>query len=193
MEYRSLIGFLKKKATISNEEEAKIRCYFKPQFIKKNGPGNTCLPCNQLYFVRKGLVRAIYSNENERAFTRVIAWENSFLVNMPGFKQNGRHTEIFECIEDAEILAINKQDLDSLLSGSLTLKNIYCELLEEYNSIHLNRLHVLSSPAIKHRMQYLKVNYPRLIGRVSDSILASFLCISRETFVRHKSLLHLNI
>ncbi|MFT3949071.1 MAG: hypothetical protein QM763_19055 [Agriterribacter sp.] len=191
MEYSSLIGLLRKRADLSYEEEAGIRYYFKPQSVKQKKDLNCAgLPCNRLYFIRKGLVRAVYFNENERAFTRAIARENSFLVNMPEFKQTGYNTEIFECIEDAEILSITKPDLDSLLSCSVTLKSIYCDLLEEYNTIHLNHLHVLSSPAIKQRMQYLRVNYPNLVGRVSDGILASFLCISRETFVRHKSLLY---
>lgn len=191
MEYKPLINFLKKQANISIEEELGIRCYFKPEIIRKKTilehPNSTC---RKLYFINSGLLRAFYNNEKGKECTRMIAWEERFLTNMPGFKKFSGAAEIIECLEDAEVMAINKTDFDRLLPTSPVFKNIYCHLLEEYNAVYLNRFQVLSSSDIKYKIQHIKTDYPHLIGRVSDGVLASFLCISRETFVRYKRLMY---
>ncbi len=188
MEHQPLIDFLKCHAIISNQEEVNIRKYFHSSFLKKNEIiQHTHTPCKKLFFVKKGLLRAFYINDKGKLFTRMIAWENRFLTNMVSFKGFSDNIETFECLEDAEVLGIDQQGLEQLLKKSVTLKNIYCSLLEEYSAMHLKRFHIFSAADIGSRIQFLKTDYPQLLGRVNDSILASFLCISRETFVRHKS------
>jgi hypothetical protein len=48
-------------------------------------------------------------------------------------------------------------------------------------------IHVVTNSEACAKMQYLKTNFPNLIGRISDQILASFIGLSRETLVRNKA------
>lgn len=191
MDYTPLINFLKEKMSIRIEEEKYIQRYFKPKFFRKKAilehPDST--HC-KFYFVNSGLVRAFYNNEKGRECTRIIAWENRFLANIPVGKNFSFSTETIECLEDSALLVIEKSDFHHLLLISSMFKNIYFSLLEEYNFFYLKRFQVLSSFDIKYKMEYIKIDYPHLIGRVSDSVLASYLCITRETFVRYKHLLY---
>ncbi|SHJ26089.1 cAMP-binding domain of CRP or a regulatory subunit of cAMP-dependent protein kinases [Cruoricaptor ignavus] len=165
-----------------------IKIHFEPLDIKKKKiliEKNS--PCNKLFFVNKGLLRAFYIDSNGNEFTRRISWESGFLTNMDSFRKNGiDNNETIECIENAEILQITKKDLDLLLSGSENLAKVYQAILEKYMAINIRRYHHISTSTPLERLIYFNKNYPSLKNRINDSILASFLSISRKTLIRTK-------
>lgn len=188
MEHLQLIDYLKKYGSISEIEKQNIEKYFIPINVKKKHIliDKNAL-CNKLFFVNKGLLRAYYIDNNGNEFTRRIAWENGFLTNMESFRKNGiENNETIECIENAYILQILKKDLDSLLVNSDNLAKIYLSIMEKYMAINIRRYQHVSTTTPIERLAYFNKAYPYLKNRINDSILASFLSISRKTLIRTK-------
>lgn len=188
MAHEQLITFLKKYGSISDTEKQSIEKYFIPLTVKKKQVLiKTHFPCNKLYFVKNGLLRAFYSNEKGNEITRMIAWENRFLTNLASFNGSVENNETIECIKDAEILHIDRTDFSSMLKLSLNLKSFYADILEEYNAMHIRRFESLNTHNLEMKFKYLKHEFPHLINQVNNSLLASFLGVSREAFVRNKN------
>jgi CRP-like cAMP-binding protein len=186
MKHKILIDFLKRYGNISEQEEQNIQkiCFFnnakkKEILLHKGGL------CNRLFFVTKGLLRAYYMDEKGDEITRRIAWEHGFIANMDNFRKNEiNNNETIECIENAEFLEISKSDFDHLLSASENLTRIYLILLEKYLKINVLRIELIAALNPMQKLIYFNDNCPKLNNRVSDSVLATFLAISRKTLER---------
>lgn len=196
MSHKQLINYIKEFGEISEYERECIERQFIPIRVKKKQvilERNS--PCNKLFFVNKGLLRIYYIDNNGNEFTRRIAWENSFLTNMDSFINGGiNNNETIECIEKADVLEISKKDLDSLFLISDNLSKIYQKILEKYIALNIRHYQHLSTSSPLERLDNFNKNYPHLKNRISDTILSTFLSISRKTILRmRKELLKKNI
>ncbi len=188
MKHKILLDFLKNYGNISEQEEQDIRNNFVCKNVSKKEILIHCNSvCDKLFFINFGLLRTYYLDSEGNEFTRRIAWEKGFLTNMDSFRKNGiENNETIECIESAEILEISKFDLDNILSCSENLAKIYQTILEKYMAINIRRYQHISSSTPMERLIYFNENFPNIKNRVNDSILASFLSISRITLLRTK-------
>ena len=191
MKHNLLIDHLNKYGKISEDEEKSIRKYFfqletekKQILIKEHSP------CNKLFFVNSGFIRAYYTNDKGNEITRMFAWEGRFLTNIASFGNFAENTEIIETVKTAEILQINREDFVSLISSSSNLKSIYTDILEECNAFHIKRFEYLNTYDLNKKISYLKKDFPNLISELNDSLLSSFLGISRVHFANNKHLLY---
>ncbi|MCU7572331.1 Crp/Fnr family transcriptional regulator [Riemerella anatipestifer] len=141
---------------------------------------------NNIIFINNGILRAFTEDSQGNTYTRIIAWENRFITNISIFKEFGKSNEIIECLENAEIIYIDKELFYKLLEQSPNLKNIYFNILSEYNELYVRMTTQLKCRGIKQKMEYLKSDFPNLINRINDSVIASFLGMSRESYVRGK-------
>lgn len=187
-----LLDYLSKYGNLSLTECEIIKQYFIPLEIKKRNrlieKNNNC---NKLFFVNSGFIRAYYINEKGNEITRMITGENNFLTNILSFRGISENNETIECVKNSEILYIYRADFDLLLNFSLNLKCIYADILEEYNAQHIKRFEVLNSLDIKGKFDYLKCEFPHFIKEFNDSLLASFLGISRVHFANNKNFLYM--
>lgn len=188
MNYEKLINLLKQYGTISETENQNIREYFIPiKVTKKQILIEKNSLCNKLIFVNKGLLRTYYIDNNGNEFTRRIAWESGFITNMESFRKNGiENKETIECIEEANIIEISKFNLDKLLSTSENLKFIYLKILEKYMAINIRRYQHLANSNPLEKLIHFNENYSSLKNRINDTILSTFLSISRKTLIRAK-------
>ena len=163
--------------------------YFIPINInKKHILINKNSPCDKLFFINKGLLRAYYTDSNGKETIRMIAWEGRFLTNVLSFRNLEENKETIDCIEKAEILYINRNDFDTLIKLSLNIKSIYADILEEYNSLHIKRFEQLNSGDALDKYRFFNDNFSPLKNRINDSYLSSFLSISRKTIERIKKI-----
>ena len=188
MKHEKLINLLKQYGSITEIENQNIIKYFTPINVKKKIiliEKNSL--CNKLFFVNKGLLRTYYIDNFGNEFTRRIAWENGFITNMDSFRKNGlENNETIECIEDANILEISKFDLDKLLATSENLKNIYLKILEKYMAINIRRYQHIANSSPLEKLVHFNENYSPLKNRINDTLLSTFLSISRKTLIRTK-------
>ena len=189
MNHEKLITLLSKYGTISETEKLNVEKYFIPIEIKKKQVLiEKHAPCNKLFFINKGLLRAYYTNEKETEVTRMIAWENRFLTNIGSFKNVTENNETIECVENAEILYIDRINFEKLITSSLNIKSIYADIIEEYNILHIKRFEQLNSKDSLGKYKYFKENFYPLRNRINDSLLSSFLSVSRKTIERLKKI-----
>jgi hypothetical protein len=189
MRYNQLLLFLNNEKQLNSTEENNIRKYFHfIQVKRRDFILRSDVICDKIFFINKGVIRAYYTNDKGTIITRMIASENQFLTNMISFRNLGKNIEAFECLEDTELLYITRNELTILLESSTLLREKYCNLLEQYNALQINHIHFITNSEVTTKIQYLKSNFPEIIGRVNDHIISSFL--GRETFVRYKSLLY---
>lgn len=188
MNHVQLLNFLHQYGSLSESEKQSIKNYFIPLQVKKKQiliEKNT--PCNKLFFVNAGFLRAFYINEKGKEITRMIAWKERFLTNIGSFKSSFLNNETIECIKDGEVLYVNREDFNNLIKSSLNLKSIYTDILEEYTALHIKRFEVLNTFDLENKLLHLRQDFPNLIKELNDTLLASFLGINRETFARNKS------
>ncbi|QNS41775.1 cyclic nucleotide-binding domain-containing protein [Chryseobacterium manosquense] len=191
MNHEKLINLLKQYGTISETEQQNIENYFIPTQVKRKQvliEKNS--PCNKLFFINSGLLRAYYINEKGKEVTRMFAWEGRFLTNIGSFKILSENNETIECVKDANILSINRDDFERFMKSSLNIKSIYADLLEKYNILHIKRFEALHTFDLEKKLLHLKLDFPNLINDLNDNLLASFLGISRIHFANNKHLLH---
>lgn len=183
--HNSLICTLKEYGNISTEEEYLIRKYFRFESLKKNEIFKS-IHSNNIIFVNSGLLRAFVEDKKGNICTRIIAWENRFLTNITTFKHFNSSDETIEALENSEIIYIEKDFFYQLLSTFPNINIIYLKILSEYNELYIRKYSLYACKSIEEKMLFLKDNFPHLIKRTNDTILASFLGISRESFVRGK-------
>lgn len=186
MKHKLLIENLRKYGNISEKEESTIREVFLCVNTKKKDILiNKDSLCNKLFYVNEGLLRTYYLDTAGNEFTRRIAWKNGFITNMNSFRKNGiENNETIECIENAEILEISKSQLDYLLATSENLLKIYQIILEKYMAFNIRRYQHITLSTPHERLNYFNENFPILKNRISDTVLATFLSLSRKTLVR---------
>jgi CRP-like cAMP-binding protein len=188
MKYTQLLSFLNNDKQFDSDEIEKVRKYFTYAIAnKKEIILDSETVCDKIFFINKGIVRAYYTNEKGNVITRMIVSENQFITNMISFRNFGKNIETFECLENTEYLFISRNELTNLLDCCPSLRIRYCEILEQYNAIQINHIHFITNSDVCAKIHYIKSNFPNLITRANDHILASFLGLSRETIVRHKS------
>lgn len=191
MPHTKLINLLKKYGTIFEAEKQNIEKYFIPINLKKNQILiEKDLPCNKLFFINNGLLRAFYTNEKGNEVTRMFAWENRFITNTGSFKNLSANHETIESVKDSNVLMIQKKDFDNLMKSSANIKCIYADILEEYIAINIRRFEVINTLELCEKFQYLKQEFPNLVKDLNDRLLASFIGISRVHFVNYKHLLY---
>ena len=191
MNHEKLITLLNQYGTISEPEKRNIeKCFIPMQVKRKQVLIEKNSTCNKLFFINSGLLRAYYINEKGKEITRMFAWENRFLTNIGSFKMLSENNETIECVKDASILTINRDDFERLMKSSLNIKSIYADLLEKYNILHIKRFEALHTFDLEKKLLHLKLDFPNLINDLNDNLLASFLGISRIHFANNKHLLY---
>lgn len=190
MNHEQLLSFLYQYGNLSETEKQNIKKSFTLLQVKKKQiliEKNT--PCNKLFFVNRGLLRAYYINDKGKEITRMVAWKERFITNIGSFKNLSINNETIECIKDGEVLSINREDFNNLMKSSPNLKSIYADILEEYTALHIKRFEVLNTFDLENKLLHLKQDFPNLIKELNDTLLASFLGMNRETFARNKNYL----
>lgn len=185
----SLIQILRDYGDVSEEDMDVLRRNFKYMSLKKKQYFDN-KGVNYIIFVNKGILRAFTEDEDaDKVVTRVIAWENRFINNFVKFKDFNQVNETIECIEDAEIVYIESDKFYKIISERINLNIVYFNILREYNELYIRRFVQYSKKSLEQKMMALKQDFPNLINRVSDSVLASFIGVSRESYVRGKRFL----
>jgi len=188
MKHQQLIAVLKSYGNISESEEKKIKEKFiATEVNKKHIVIDKDSPCNKLFFVNRGMLRAYYINDLGKDITRVFAWENRFITNLISFKNLNHNNEIIESIESSEILSITRNSFDELLQISPNFKNIYINILEQYSAYYIKRFEHFQMGDALGKYNYFNENFFFLKKRLNDNLVSSFLNVSRKTVERLKN------
>ncbi|MCJ7935658.1 MAG: Crp/Fnr family transcriptional regulator [Chryseobacterium sp.] len=180
-----LRAHIEKVIPLSDDEFEKVSSFFtgkkykKHQFLIQEGED---VPCN--YFVVKGLLKLVYTDEAGKEHIVGFAMEDWWETDFPAYYQQTKATMSLECIEDTEVLCLGLEDYRALCSVLPKLEHFFLE--KAYMGFIAAQQRIISTmtTGIKERYEQLLKKYPALIQRVPKSLLAAYLGVSRETLSR---------
>lgn len=183
-----LSNYIKSIITVTDEELAIILSCFKPLKAEKNESLVVQGQMNQRsFFVGSGCLRIYFITEDGQEATRYLAFENNFATALCSFISNEPSLEFIQALEPTELLYISGQDFYHLLEIIPAWEKFYRYYLENAYVTNTNRLmSFLTLDATERYKQLMDIN-PKIIQRLPNRIVATYLNISQETLSRLKS------
>lgn len=166
----------KEKDTICNAFRLK-------SFQKKEQLVSPGAVSKEIYFVNQGLLRLYYLNKGNE-ITAFLFSENLFASAFPSFLEQKPSEQILECMEDTEVLCISKPTLEQLYID-VPKFNTLTRKLAEQRFINAQRFfvsHLTQKP--EERYHQFASNFPDLLQRVPQHVIASFLGITPVSLSR---------
>lgn len=178
------INFCNALSPLTDGAEDELRSVLKYQTVSKNEyllkSGRYC---ERLYFIRSGLVKVFFENENRVFIMRFFA-EESMMTALGSFLSGEVSAYHILAIERTELSYIEKTDLEALCESHHCMERFFRKLLGSA-SINLTRRvsDMLEEDATAHYHSFVKENQS-LLQRVSLGDVASYLGISQVTLSR---------
>jgi CRP-like cAMP-binding protein len=178
--------FLTKDNGFSQEEVLSILPFFTPQSLRRyQYLFQEGWICSHDYYVLKGSLRK-YFVEGEKEITTDLALEGRWISDWES-QANSRPSRFnIEALENTQILKIKKKDIDNLVRSNEKFKNLYIHLLQTSVGEQQNRIACMQKPANLCYEQFVSM-YQTMELRVSQTHIASFMGISRESLSRLKA------
>ena len=139
------------------------------------------------YFVISGLLKLVHNDDLGKEHIISFAMEDWWESDYFAYYNSGKATMSLQCLEDTQVLCITLDAYNKLCAG---LPKIEHFLIAKATGGHIAAqqriLSFLTSNAQQRYEQFLK-KYPALFQRVSKTLIASYLGVSRETLSRLSS------
>ncbi|KAB1230461.1 Crp/Fnr family transcriptional regulator [Chryseobacterium viscerum] len=180
-----LLQYIQSIHVFTHEETEAVRKYFEPVAFSKNTIIEEAGTIPQyLYYIVSGYLRLFYTDENGNEVTTHINCPPGFFTSYSEFINGTVSENNIECITDAELLRISKENLDHLINQSQAMKDFSISVFQQsitYNEKRSRELSVLNA-----EQRYLKLmeDYPEIIQNVPIQYIASFLGMKPESLSR---------
>ncbi|MBC7920241.1 MAG: Crp/Fnr family transcriptional regulator [Ferruginibacter sp.] len=183
---------LKKYVTdrVETDEQALqvIFAHFKLTKTKRNAllltPGQVC---KDYYFVNKGFIRLFTVNQAGEEGTRYFAFEGSFGTALPSLIDQQPAFEYIQTVEPSELLVINRESFYQLVETTKQFSLIYRQILEAAFITAQKRIYGFQGLEAIEKVRWLMEYQPKLLTRVSNKMVASYLGMTPATLSRLKS------
>ncbi len=184
----SLEKVLANNFTCTEEEISEFVKYFK---YKKASKEEVLIQsgdvCRYFYFIINGCVKACFIDDKGQETIRFVSFENQFISSMHSFIEQTPTNEFICACEHSELLAISHSDFKFALNKIPLFKDFYINLLEmAYVNNHW-RIETFLRLDAKQRYEYMLKNNNKLVQRLSNKNLSSFLGITQESLSRIKA------
>lgn len=182
-----LFGHIQEKVMLTNDEKETIKTFFiskklrKRQYLLQEGD-----VCKYLTFISKGLLRTYNVDEKGVEHMSVFGWEGWWLSDFNSFLTGKPAVFNIDAIEDSELLQISRQDYEDI-TMAVPIMDRYFRILYQ-NSIVTKERRLMSSNTHNAEEKYLELaeSNPKMIERVPQNLVASYLGIAPETLSRIK-------
>lgn len=136
------------------------------------------------HFVIKGLLKAYYTNDEGKEHILQFAMEDWWVTDYQAYFRKEKATINIDCLEDCELLCISLENREKLCADLQKIEHFFrIKSNSGYVALQRRILSLLDKDA-KGRYEQLVQLYPSLLQRVSKTLLASYLGVSRETLSR---------
>ena len=136
------------------------------------------------YFVISGLLKAYHTDEDGKEHIIQFAMEDWWVTDYAAYFNQESASINIDCIENCEVLSLSLQNREKLCSEFHKIEHFFrIKANSGYVALQGRILSLLNNDA-KERYTKLQQLYPNLLQRVSKTLIASYLGVSRETLSR---------
>jgi CRP-like cAMP-binding protein len=181
----SLRTTIQASISISDDDLDYMLTFFKPMILKKNNfflkSGNYC---SHVVYLKSGLLRIYYTNENGEEITCYFSLETEFVTSLASFSKEIRSIENIQAIVTTELLVISKIDLEKLYQELPNTQELGRKAIEKIALNMEKRIFLFLNKNAEERYQDMLKNSPILIKKVPLKYLASYLGITPQHLSR---------
>ncbi|UJH92875.1 Crp/Fnr family transcriptional regulator [Antarcticibacterium sp. 1MA-6-2] len=184
--------YLQKKVSdtiiISNEEFEYAKTLFIPKklrrkrFLLQDGD-----PCIYTTFVEKGLLRSYTIDEKGNEHILQFGMQGWWVADLYSFLTGEPSEYNIEALEDSELLLITNSSWDLLLKEVPAFERYFRILIQNNLIATQKRLMGTMSTTAEERYIKLLQDFPDIVQRVPQHMIASYIGVTRETLSRLRS------
>ena len=183
---QDLQAYLEKISPLNKEEWSLTLQAFKGE---KYGKGdffiNEGRHCNKVSFLSKGLFKLYYLTEGQEKIMLFFA-EGQFLTDYFGYLTQTPSIRPIQALEESIVYTITRDKLNHLIKTSQTWSNIARIMAEGAYILAVQRANRLLHDDFDTRFITFMTEYPSLLQRVPQHMIASYLNMTPETLSRVK-------
>ena len=182
-----------KRVLLAEEEQEFIKNYLtvkkirKRQYLLQEGD-----VCKFVAFVEKGAMRLYRVNDDGSEHIVLFALDGSFVSDLYSFYANEPSTYNIDAIEDSELVIITKSASDELRKQSPKYQEFALQATSEAYVQLAKRVTSTISLTLEERYKELTANYPDIVQRVPQHMIASYMGLNPETLSRVRKRIQIN-
>ena len=165
-----------------------VLAYFKPIHLERNKflvrEGQVC---QHVYFIAKGCLQVFTYDQEMNETTRDIVTEGTWCSELVSFGSGKPASENIRTVEESNLLAINRQDFQTMIETVPQFDKVYKQILETSYANSVYRINTFVALSALDRIKWLMEYRPRLMNRVSSKLIASYLGINKDVYSRLKA------
>lgn len=159
--------------------------FFKPVSLKKDEYFlEIGQKCNEVAFVKTGLLRIFYPNDKGEETTCYFPLPGEFVTSFSSFTAQTPSVESIQAILPSEIFVVTKQDLETLYQKLPASQELSRKTAENVAMIMEKRIALFLNNSADERYQFLLKYNPILIQTVPLHYLASYLGVTPQHLSR---------
>lgn len=141
-------------------------------------------PCRAVAFIQTGVFRSFNRSDDGTENTFCFRFPNNLLAPYSAFITGDPSMETMQAITDAEVLVIQKKDMERLMTGHPNW-TLFLKHNAEHEYLELEkRFFQLQKDSAKQRYLSLMENHPEFIQQIPLQYLASYLGVTQRHLSR---------
>ena len=134
--------------------------------------------CNEIVFIKKGLLRSYFYNHQGDEITNCFAFENEFMASFSSFITQDIAEENIQALADTELQVLSRESLEQLYQSNIRWQEIGRKLTEmEYVTLQ-KRMISFQKLSATQRYGELYKNHQKYLQLIPLQYLASYLGIT---------------
>lgn len=134
--------------------------------------------CNEIYFIKKGILRSYFFNHQGDEITNCFAFENEFMASFSSFITQNAAEENIQALVDTELQIISRENLEKLYKLGIHWQEIGRKLTEiEYVTLQ-KRMISFQKLSGSQRYKELYQNHQKYLQLIPLHYLASYLGVT---------------
>ncbi len=134
--------------------------------------------CNEIYFIKKGILRSYFFNHQGDQITNCFAFENEFMASFSSFITQNVAEENIQALAETELQVLSRESLEKLYNLGIHWQEIGRKLTEmEYVTLQ-KRMISFQKLSGTQRYEELYQNHQKYLQLIPLQYLASYLGVT---------------